>query len=57
MTHSKHALSSLSLFIALSATGISTSHADTVWLTNGDKISGQITLLDGGKLIIKTDNS
>ncbi|WP_226067722.1 DUF481 domain-containing protein [Dickeya zeae] len=55
MTYSKHALSPLGLFIALSAAGISTSYADTVWLTNGDKISGQITLLDSGKLFIKTD--
>ena len=26
--------------------------ADTVWLKNGDKLSGKITLFDGGKLLI-----
>ncbi|WJY16869.1 DUF481 domain-containing protein [Pectobacteriaceae bacterium CE90] len=55
MTNSKYAISSLSLFISLSAAGISCSYADTVWLANGDKLSGQITLLDSGKLFIKTD--
>jgi hypothetical protein len=28
--------------------------ADTVWLKNGDKLSGTITLFDGGKLLIQT---
>ncbi|MBV4459960.1 DUF481 domain-containing protein [Pseudomonas sp. COR58] len=28
--------------------------ADTVWLNNGDKLSGKITLFDGGKLLIQT---
>ena len=28
--------------------------ADTVWLDNGDRISGEILLLDGGKLALKT---
>jgi len=28
--------------------------ADTVWLKNGDKLSGKITLFDGGKLLIQT---
>ncbi|MDH4555240.1 DUF481 domain-containing protein [Pseudomonas sp. BN417] len=28
--------------------------ADTVWLNNGDRISGEIILLDGGKLALKT---
>ncbi|MBN3068071.1 DUF481 domain-containing protein [Pectobacterium brasiliense] len=54
MTLSKHALSSLSLVIALSA-GITQSRADTIWLTNGDQLTGKITLLDGGKLFINTD--
>jgi len=29
--------------------------ADTVWLNNGDKLSGKITLFDGGKLLIQTE--
>ena len=28
--------------------------ADTVWLKNGDKLSGKITLFDGGKLLVQT---
>ncbi|MFJ2429512.1 DUF481 domain-containing protein [Pseudomonas sp. NPDC087804] len=28
--------------------------ADTVWLKNGDKLSGTISLFDGGKLLIQT---
>lgn len=28
--------------------------ADTVWLNNGDRMSGEIILLDGGKLALKT---
>jgi len=28
--------------------------ADTVWLDNGDRLSGEIVLLDGGKLVLKT---
>ncbi|PWC22395.1 DUF481 domain-containing protein [Brenneria roseae subsp. roseae] len=55
MTLSKHAISSLSLVIALASTGISQSRADTIWLTNGDQLSGKITLLDGGKLFLTTD--
>ncbi|MGY2437148.1 hypothetical protein ACW4FQ_28815, partial [Escherichia coli] len=27
--------------------------ADTVWLDNGDRLSGEIILLDGGKLALK----
>lgn len=38
----------------LSAVGMPQSHADTVWLTNGDQLTGKITLLDGGKLFITT---
>ncbi|NQD94030.1 DUF481 domain-containing protein, partial [Pseudomonas sp. CrR25] len=30
------------------------SAADTVWLDNGDRLSGDIILLDGGKLALKT---
>ena len=29
--------------------------ADTVWLKNGDKLTGTIELVDGGKLLLKTD--
>lgn len=29
-------------------------HAGTIWLNNGDRISGTIQTLDGGKLLIKT---
>lgn len=29
--------------------------ADTVWLKNGDRLSGRIQLFDGGKLLLKTD--
>ncbi|MCQ4346012.1 DUF481 domain-containing protein [Pseudomonas stutzeri] len=29
--------------------------ADTVWLKNGDRLSGSIRLLDGGKLLFRTD--
>jgi hypothetical protein len=29
--------------------------ADTVWLKNGDKLSGKISLFDGGKLLIQTE--
>jgi hypothetical protein len=29
--------------------------ADTVWLKNGDKLSGKIILFDGGKLLIQTE--
>lgn len=28
--------------------------ADTVWLNNGDRLTGEIVLLDGGKLALKT---
>ena len=28
--------------------------ADTVWLKNGDKLSGKISVFDGGKLLIQT---
>ncbi|OSN07933.1 peptide chain release factor RF-3 [Lonsdalea iberica] len=56
MTYSKFALSTLGLYVGLTVAGVSTSYAaDTLWLTNGDKVTGQITLLDSGKLFIKTD--
>ena len=28
--------------------------ADTVWLNNGDRLSGTIILMDGGKLVLDT---
>lgn len=39
-----------SLIVALAAPA----WADTVWLNNGDRLSGEIVLLDGGKLALKT---
>lgn len=41
---------SLSLFVTLATP----SWAATVWLNNGDRLSGDILLLDGGKLALKT---
>lgn len=29
--------------------------ADTVWMVNGDRLTGKVTLLDGGKLLLETD--
>ncbi|WP_442112346.1 DUF481 domain-containing protein [Pseudomonas sp. NUPR-001] len=29
--------------------------ADTVWMKNGDRLSGKITVFDGGKLLLKTE--
>ena len=28
--------------------------ADTVWMKNGDRLSGKIKVFDGGKLLLKT---
>lgn len=39
-----------SLIVSLTAPVL----ADTVWLSNGDRLSGEIVLLDGGKLALKT---
>lgn len=33
----------------------SLAHADTVWLQNGDRLTGQISVLDDGKLVLDTD--
>lgn len=33
---------------------VNTAFADTVWLSNGDRLTGDIVLLDGGKLALKT---
>ncbi|NLY14108.1 MAG: DUF481 domain-containing protein [Gammaproteobacteria bacterium] len=39
----------ISLIFSISA------HADTVWLKNGDRLTGSILLLDSGKLLLETD--
>ncbi len=45
----------LFLYAALSCCGLASSvWADTVTLNNGDRISGTIVLLDGGRLLVKT---
>lgn len=47
----------MSLRILLSCLLLSLScsaFADTVWLNNGDRLTGEILLLDGGKLSFKT---
>ncbi|KAA9001963.1 DUF481 domain-containing protein [Affinibrenneria salicis] len=55
MRLSKQALSSLSIVITLGCLSAVPAQADTIWLTNGDQLTGKITLLDGGKLFIDTD--
>src|SRR5262245_45332593 len=47
-------LSRILLFFAFAFVSLS-SFADTVWLKNGDRLTGKITLYDGGKLILRTD--
>lgn len=42
------------LCVTLSALSLP-SFADTVWLKNGDRLTGKISVLDGGKLLIETD--
>lgn len=42
------------LCLALCATATSVL-ADTVWLKNGDRLSGKIKFFDGGKLLLETD--
>lgn len=42
------------LFLALCAASGSVL-ADTVWMKNGDRLSGKIVLFDGGKLVLDTD--
>ena len=42
------------LCVTLSAFSLS-SVADTVWLKNGDRLTGKISVLDGGKLLIETE--
>lgn len=43
------------LCVALAACSTPLLAADTVWLKNGDKLSGNILLLSGGKLMLQTD--
>ena len=45
-------LSLLGLSIALCS---SAAFADTVWLKNGDRLSGTIRFFDGSKLLLETD--
>ena len=42
------------LCVTLSALALP-SFADTVWLKNGDRLTGKISVLDGGKLLIETE--
>lgn len=42
------------LFVALAAASTA-SFADTVWLKNGDRLTGTIRVFDGGKLVLETD--
>lgn len=42
-------------FTLLMLTGVAASQADTVWMKNGDRLSGTLKSLDGGKLLITTE--
>jgi len=42
------------LCLALAAASTST-FADTVWMKNGDRLTGKIRVFDGGKLMLQTD--
>ena len=42
------------LCVTLSAIALP-SFADNVWLKNGDRLTGKISVLDGGKLLIETE--
>jgi len=42
------------LCIAAATTLCSSALADTVWMKNGDKLSGKIKVFDGGKLLLET---
>ncbi|WP_407291929.1 DUF481 domain-containing protein [Stutzerimonas zhaodongensis] len=42
------------LCVTLSTLSLPT-FADTVWLKNGDRLTGRISVLDGGKLLIETE--
>ncbi len=46
----------ISLFaLLISLTFSLGAYADTVWLKNGDRMTGRILLLDSGKLLLETD--
>lgn len=48
-------MSFLRILLCLVAAGLSLSSlADTVWMKNGDRLSGKIRLFDGGKLLLET---
>ena len=47
-------LSRTLLCVTLSTLSLPT-FADTVWLKNGDRLTGKISVLDGGKLLIETE--
>jgi hypothetical protein len=42
------------LFVCFVLLSAQFARADAVWLNNGDRLSGEIILLDGGKLVLKT---
>ncbi|WP_437883504.1 DUF481 domain-containing protein [Pseudomonas sp. LRF_L74] len=46
---------SRTLLCLLVASASSAALADTVWLKNGDRLTGTIKLFDGGKLLLETD--
>ena len=35
--------------------GVSSAWADTVWMKNGDRLTGKVILLDGGRLVFNTE--
>src|SRR5690606_40638082 len=37
------------------AAAVSSAWADTIVMTNGDRLSGEVLLMDGGRLILDTD--
>ncbi len=43
------------LLCVFAAIASSCAIADTVWMKNGDRLSGQIVLFDGGKLLLQTE--
>ncbi|MFZ6047847.1 DUF481 domain-containing protein [Pseudomonas sp. CR3202] len=47
-------LSRSMFFLALAATSTAT-FADTVWMKNGDRLTGTIRVFDGGKLVLQTE--
>jgi hypothetical protein len=55
MTYAKSLISPTYLLLFTAAAYSSHALADTVWLLNGDKVTGTVTLLDNNKLFVKTD--